>query len=185
MQTNPMEGARTNMKTNSIRDVLNLGFLNRCETLVISGSIDSDMNALAGALGMKAEGGGTSVVTINGAKLNEELEEDGEGGLRVVKLARVAKPKLLIVENFGVKKLSPQQMKVIAQLVTERINRSSTIITSVSPLGEWPLLVGASAEGASLLRSLSIHARQVVIGSKDQTQKRKPAPLKLTVQARV
>ena len=180
-----MEGVRANMKTNSIRDVLNLGFLNRCETLVISGSIDSDMNALAGALGMKAEREGASVISINGGKLHEELAEDEEGGLRVVKLDGVAKPKLLIIQDVGITKLSPQQIRVVAQLVTERINRSSTIITSAYTMGEWPLLLGASPEGKSLLRSLLIHARQVVIGSKDQMRKRKPAPLKLTMQAHV
>ncbi len=173
------------MKTNTIRDVLNLGFLNRCETLIISGSIDSDMNALAGALGVKAEGGGTSVVTIDCAKLHEEVAEDGDGGLRMVKLARFVKPKLLILENFGVKKLLPQQVRLITQIVTERINRTSTIITSGSLLGEWSRLVGASPEGTSLIRALSIHARQVVIGTREQTNKRKPAQLRLTVQARV
>jgi DNA replication protein DnaC len=173
------------MKTNSIRDVLNLGFLNRCETLVISGSIDSDMNALAGALGVKAEGEGASVATIDCAMLNEEIADDAKGGLRVVELARFAKAKLLLLQNFGVKKLPPQQIRVIAQLVTERINRTSTIITTVHPLGEWPALIGASPDGASLLRALSIHARQVVIGSREQTQKRKPAPLRLTVRAHV
>ena len=169
------------MKTSNIRDVLSLGFLNRRETLIISGGINSDMNALACALGMKAEAEGTSVMTINAGMLHEEL---AAGGLSAVKLVELAKPKLLIIEDFGMKKFVPSQTKVLAQLVTERINRSSTIITSGYPLGEWAPLVGASAEGKRLLRSLSIHARQVVIGSKEQTAKKKPAPVEVTVQAR-
>ena len=39
-----------------------------------------------------------------------------------MKLIEVAKPKLLIIENFGMKKFVPSQTKVLAQLVTERIN---------------------------------------------------------------
>lgn len=172
------------MKTSNIRDVLSLGFLNRRETLIISGGINSDMNALARALGMKAEAEGTSVMTINAGMLHEELAAGAEGGLSTVKLVELAKPKLLIIEDFGMKKFAPSQTKVLAQLVTKRINGSSTIITSGYPLGEWAPLVGASAEGKRLLRSLSIHARQVVIGSKEQTAKKKPAPVDVTVQAR-
>ena len=171
------------MKTSSIRDVLSLGFLNRRETLIISGSIHSEMNALARALGMKAEREGVSVMTVNAGMLDEELAASGERGLSAVKLVEVAKPKLLIIENFGMKKLVPSQTTVLAQLVTERVNKSSTIITSGYLLGEWGPLVGASAEGKSLLRSLSIHARQVVIGSIEYPSKRKPAPVEKTVQA--
>ncbi len=161
------------MKTSSIRDVLSLGFLNRRETLIISGSIHSEMNALARALGMKAEREGVSVMTVNAGMLDEELAASGEQGLSAVKLVGVAKPKLLIIENFGMKKLVRSQTEVLAQLVTERVNKSSTIITSEYLLGEWGPLVGASAEGKSLLRSLSIHARQVVIGSIEYPSKKK------------
>src|SRR5512136_1687575 len=125
------------MKTSSIRDVLSLGFMNRRETLIISGGINSDMNELARALGMKAEREGASVVTINAGMLHEELAADRDGELSVVKLVGVSKPKLLIVENFGMKKFAPSETKVLTQLLTERINRSSTIITSAYPLGEW------------------------------------------------
>jgi DNA replication protein DnaC len=171
------------MKTSNIRDVLSLGFLNRHETLIISGSIHSDMNALARALGMKAEREGASVMTVNAGMLDEELAASGEGGLSAVKLVGVAKPKLLVIENFGMKKCTASQAKVLARLMAERINRLSTIITSGYLLGEWGPLVGAPPEGKNLLRSLSIHARQVVIGSIEHTAKRKPAPLEKTVQA--
>jgi DNA replication protein DnaC len=171
------------MKASNIRDVLSLGFLNRRETLIISGSIDSDMNALARALGMKAEREGVSVMSVNAGALDEELAANGKRGLSAVKFVEVAKPKLLIIENFGMKKFFPSQTKVLAQLVTERINKSSTIITSGYLLGEWGPLVGVSEEGGSLLRSLSLHARQVVIGSIERAPKRKPAPVENTAQA--
>ncbi len=171
------------MKTCSIRDVLSLGFLNRRETLVISGSVQSDMNALARALGMKAEREGASVMTVNAGMLDKELAGSGREGLSAVKLVGVAKPKLLIIENFGMKRFVPSQTKVLAQLVGERVRRSATIITSGYLIAEWGPLMGASPEGRSLLKSLSIHARQVVIGSKEETGKRKPAPAETTVQA--
>jgi DNA replication protein DnaC len=166
------EEAGANMKTSSIRDVLSLGFVNKRETLIISGSINSDMNALAGALGMKAEREGKSVITVNAGMLHGKLAESGEGGLSAAKLAGIAESELLIIENFGMRKLAPSDAKVITQLVTGRINRSSTIITSGCQLGEWAPLLRASPEGKSLLSSLMIHAKQVVIGSKEEVAKK-------------
>ncbi len=161
------------MKTSNIRDVLGLGFLNRRETLIIFGCIHSDMNVLARALGMKAERAGTSVMTINAGMLYEDSAAGENEGLSVVQLVGVAKPELLIIEDFGMKKFVASQAKVLARLVIERINKASTIITSQHLLEKWGLVVGASPEAKSLIRSLSVHARQVVIGNAEITPKRK------------
>jgi DNA replication protein DnaC len=172
------------MKTGSIRDVLNLGFLNRCETLIISGSIHSDMNALARALGMKAEEEGTNVMAVNArALLDEKAEEGDRGKLPAVKLVDVVKSRLLIIENFGTSRLTPSQVKLFVELVTGRINRSSTIITSGHPLKHWASFMAGSAEGKRLFDSLLRDARQIVIGTKSEEAKKRPAPFEITMRA--
>jgi DNA replication protein DnaC len=171
------------MKTGSIRDVLNLGFLNRCETLIISGSIHSDMNALARALGMKAEEEGTNVMAVSARALLDEKAEGDSGKLSAVKLSDVTKSRLLIIENFGTSRLSPSQVKLFVELVTGRINRSSTIITSGHPLKNWASLIAGSAEGKKLFDSLLRDAKQVVIGTKSEEAKKRPAPFELTMRA--
>ena len=171
------------MKTGSIRDVLNLGFLNRCETLIISGSIHSDMNALARALGMKAEAEGAYVMTVNARALLDEKTEGDRGKLSAVKLVDVAKSRLLIIENFGTSRLSPSQAKLFVELVTGRINRSSTIITSGHPLRHWASFMAGSAEGKRLFDSLLRDAKQIVIGTKTEEVKIRPAPFKVTMRA--
>jgi len=173
----------------NIREVLSLNFLHRRETLVISGSVDSDANALAHALGMKAERDGVSVMTINAGMLDEEFVEGEAGEFSAVRLIGIARPKLLIIENLGVKKLAPSQAKVLARLISERISKASTIITSPYPLSIMTIQLGASTGVKSLLNSLSAHAGQVIIGIKNESatkrdaEIRKPAPSLKTVQA--
>ena len=160
----------------TIRDVLSLNFLHRRETLIISGSINSDTNALARALGMKAEREGVSVMTVNAGTLDEEIEGQ-KGGLSAARLIAVAKPKLLIVENLGTKRIAPMQAKALAQIVTERVNRASTVFTSPYPLCAWTNRLGTSREIKSLFNILSANAGQVVIGTKGHgVRKTKPAP---------
>ena len=160
------------MKASSIRDVLSLEFLKKRETLIISGSINSDMNALAAALGMRAEREGASVMTVNAGMLHAKVADGRNEGVSALKLVGIARPELLIIENFGVKRLALSETTVIAQLVMERINKLSTIITSGYLLSEWAALLRASAEGTNLLSSLSIYAKQVVIGSKEETARK-------------
>jgi len=148
----------------NIREVLSLNFLERRETLVISGNINSDANALARALGMKAERDGASIMTINAGTLDEELVEGEAGEFSATRLIGTAKPKLLIIENLGEKKLAPTHAKVLASLLSERINKASTIITSPHPLSMMATQLGASTGAKSLLNSLSAHAGQVIIG---------------------
>ncbi len=172
----------------SIRDVLSLSFLHRRGTLVISGGINSDTNALARALAMKAERAGLSVMTVNADMLDEESTGNEAVGLSSVRLISVAKPQLLIIENFGLKKLAPLQAKILSQLIAERVNKESTIITSLYPLSAWASQLGLPTGTKSLLNVLTLHAGRVVIGTKGQesrdgTPKRKPAP-STTVQAR-
>lgn len=171
------------MKTSSIRDILNLGFLNRCETLIISGSIHSDMNALARSLGMKAEAEGANVMAVTAKTLLDEKAEGDRGKLSAVKLVDVVKSRLLIIENFGTSRLAPSQVKLFVELVTERINRSSTIITSGHLLAHWASLMAGSAEGKRLFDALLRDAKQIVIGTKSEEAKRRPAPFEITMRA--
>jgi IstB-like ATP binding protein len=133
---------------------------------------------------MKAEREGMSVMTVNAEMLDEEPVDGKEGGLSAATLIAVAKPKLLIIENLGAKKLASAQAKALAQVLTERVNKASTVITCVHTLATWVPRVRASLEVKSLLGFLSVHAGQIVIGTKIQSGKRKePAPAVSTVQA--
>jgi hypothetical protein len=168
----------------SIRDVVNLAFLARNETLVISGSIHSDMNELARALGKKAEEGDANVLAIKAGALFEFLARE-RAGKKAMKDEDIhpAQVSLLLVENFGMKKLSLSQTKDFCDLMMERLGRLSTIITSPYLLVQWVSHIPESEEGGLLYNSLLKDARQVVIGGRPKKNEKKPAPIIQPMQA--
>lgn len=171
------------MGASSIRDVLSLGFLDRNETLIISGSIHSDMNDLARTLGKKAEREGAGVLMIKAGALFELLAQEGAGEKSTTGAVRPAQARLLVVENFGMKKLTLLQTRDFLGLMTERIGRSSTVITSGYLLTQWASHIPGSEEGKVLLNSLLKNAGQVVIGGKLKKKEKKPAPIDEPMQA--
>ena len=168
----------------TIRDVVSLAFLKRNETLVISGSIHSDMNELARALAKKAEQDEASVLAIKAGALFEFLARE-RAGKKAMKDEgmRPAHVSLLLVENFGIKKLTLSQTKDFCDLMIERLGRSSTIITSPYLLIQWVSHIPESEEGGLLFNSLLKDARQVVIGGRPKRSEKKPAPISQPMQA--
>ncbi len=171
------------MKAQTIRDVLSLAFLEKNQSLVISGSIHSDMNDLAHALGHMAGREGASVLIMTAGTLLELLVKEKTGDSSIAEAMHPARAKLLVIENFARKKLTPSQTRSFAELMTERFGRSSTIITSTRLLSQWAKTITGSEEGKRLLDTLFRHAQQVVIGCKRKETEKKPAPVDQPVQA--
>jgi DNA replication protein DnaC len=133
------------------------------------------MNDLVRAIGWKAEERGESVLVIEAGALLARLTERAEGRLSDKDEWNPGKAALLIVENFGVQKLSRPQIDQFSRLVLARLERASTIITSTSLLKQWLLLLGESEEGKRLYQTLLKRACQVVIGGMDGKKRKEPA----------
>jgi DNA replication protein DnaC len=172
-----------NMSVGGIRDILSLDFLVRKETLIFSGSLHSDMNDLVRALGGKAEEQGTRVLIIKAGTLLERLLEKAEGRPSDKDEWHPDKAGLLIIEDFGTQKLSPQQADFFSRIISARLERASTIITSASLLKQWLLFLEGSEKGKELFQALLRRARQVVIGGGNTTTRKEPAPTDVPAQA--
>ena len=58
------------------------------------------------------------------------------------RLAQLAKPKLLIVDEFGYLPFEPLAAHLLFQLVSRRYERGSMLITSNRAVGEWGTVLG-------------------------------------------
>jgi len=171
------------MSVGGIRDILSLDFLGRNETLIFSGSLRSNMNDLVRALGGKAEEQGKGVLVIKADDLLERLSQKPEGRAPGQDEWHPDKAALLIIENFGTQKLSDQQSDLFSRMLIARLGRAPTIITSISLLKQWLLLLEGSEKGKELYQALLRRARQVVIGGGDVTIRKEPAPGDVPAQA--
>ena len=120
--------------------ILNLAtcnYIRNGESVLITGAAGTGKSYLASALGHQACLAGFSTVYFNMMKLLEKLS--------VVRLEsnlpkffdKLANTDLLIIDDWGFKKLENQQLHDFMEIIEDRHARKSTIISSQVPFENW------------------------------------------------
>ena len=84
-------------------------------------------------------------------------------GTHKKRLAQVIKMPLLILDDFGLQGINEAQQADLYQLIAERYEKSSTIITSNRDFNEWPSIFTNSLLGSAALDRLVHKGIQIVI----------------------
>ena len=110
--------------------------------LVITGPTGTGKSWLACALGHKACRDGVSVLYKRTPRLFADLAQArGEGRLGRV-LAAIARIQLLILDDWGPEPLSAEQRRDLLEIVEDRYDKGSLLITSQLPVGRWHDVIG-------------------------------------------
>lgn len=133
-----------------IRDLATCGFIERRESVLLVGPVGVGKTHIAQAIGHAACMQGRSVLFDKTARVLSDL---GAGHLDATwerRLRRYLSPDLLILDDFGLRAFSERQGEDLYELVSERVRRGSTIVTSNRPPTEWYALFpnAVLAEGA-------------------------------------
>ena len=87
--------------------------------------------------------------------LLEEVAEATLDGTRKQYMESVTSVALLIIDDFGMRKLPPTAAEDLLEIVMRRYERASTLLTSNRPVEDWgKLLADVAAVGAMLDRLL-------------------------------
>ena len=78
-------------------------------------------------------------------------------------LVRLIGPDLLVIDDLGLQKFSPQEASDFYEIVVERHARASTIITSNRHVDEWEALIDDPILANSALDRLAHNAYQIII----------------------
>jgi DNA replication protein DnaC len=91
--------------------------------------------------------------------------------------ARLVACDLLLLDDFGLQALSPQAAQDLYEIISERYERGSLIVTSNRALSEWAEVFGNDLLASAALDRLTHHAHTLVIqgDSYRQRQRRKEA----------
>jgi DNA replication protein DnaC len=92
-----------------------------------------------------------------------------------VVLRRYSQPKLLIIDEVGYTRLSPEQAQALFELVTARYERSSIILTSNLSFAEWGALLGDDVLATALLDRLLHHAEVISINGRSYRMRQRMA----------
>jgi len=155
--------AKITFDRDRVRDLFSLGFLDRREDALFLGPVGVGKTFLASALGHAACRAGRRVLFIRADKMFKELRQARGDHSQEKALRRLLTPDLLIVDDFGLRRLDATQSNDIYEVIIERHRRSSTIFTSNRGVEEWIPLFEDPILAQSALDRLAHNAYQVVM----------------------
>ena len=113
------------------------GWIRDSQHLVISGSTGAGKSWLACALGHKACREGYSVLYRRAPRLFAELATARGEGRAARLMATLERTRLLIIDDWGPEPLSADQRRDLLEIVEDRHEKGSLLITSQVPIGRW------------------------------------------------
>ncbi|HET8846908.1 MAG TPA: IS21-like element helper ATPase IstB [Ktedonobacteraceae bacterium] len=157
-------------------ELAELSFLKTHTNLVFLGPPGVGKTHLAVSLSVKALEAGYSVLFTTLADLAADLAAAPHPSLVSKRLRRYLTPRLLVIDEIGYTKLVEEQANALFELVRDRYEQGSTILTSNTSFSEWGHLLGNEVLATALLDRLLHHAEVISIPGKSFRMKDRTHP---------
>jgi len=136
-------------------DLATGAFIDRREDALFLGPGGAGKSHLAQAIGQAAILQGHKVLYRQTHILLEEVADATLDGTRKQYMESISSVALLIIDDFGMRKLPQTAAEDLLEIVMRRYERASTLLTSNRPVDDWgKLLADVAAVGAMLDRLL-------------------------------
>ena len=143
------------MNRSMVFDLATGSFIDRREDALFLGPGGTGKSHLAQAIGQAAILQGHKVLYRQTHILLEEVTEATIEGRRKQYMESISSVALLIIDDFGMRKLPQTAAEDLLEIVMRRYERTSTLLTSNRPVDDWgKLLADVAAVGAMLDRLL-------------------------------
>lgn len=146
-----------------LQTLFTLEFLARKEHVLLVGPVGVGKTFLAQSLGAACVRAGHSVLFTRADALLRDLSQARADHTLAKTFRAYLAPDLLIVDDFGLHRLTAQQSSDLYELIIERHRRSSFIVTSNRAVDEWLGLWDDPILGNSALDRLANGAHQLVL----------------------
>jgi DNA replication protein DnaC len=143
------------MNRSMVFELATAAFIDRREDALFLGPGGTGKSHLAQAIGQAAILQGHKVLYRQTHILLEEVTEATIEGRRKQYMESISSVALLIIDDFGMRKLPQTAAEDLLEIVMRRYERASTLLTSNRPVDDWgKLLADVAAVGAMLDRLL-------------------------------
>lgn len=157
-----------------VKDLFGLGFIDRHEDVLFMGPVGVGKTFLADALGHAVCRAGKHVLRLRADTLLKDFLQSRADNSTSKTLRKYLAPHLLIIDDFGLRRLDARQSSDIYEVIIERHRRASTIFTSNRTVEEWIPLFDDPLLAQSALDRLAHNAHQVTIEGDSYREKLAP-----------
>ncbi len=152
------------MNRSLVFDLATGAFIAKREDALFLGPGGTGKSHLAQAIGQAAIQQGYRVLYRETHVLLDELADSNIDGTRKQYMESVQAVPLLIIDDFGMRKLPLTAAEDLLEIVMRRYERSSTLLTSNRPVEDWGKLLGDAAAVSAMLDRLLHHGHVLKCG---------------------
>jgi DNA replication protein DnaC len=152
------------MNRSLVFDLATCSFIGKREDALFLGPGGTGKSHLAQAIGQAAIQQGYRVLYRETHILLDELADAVADGSRKEFMESLATVPLLIIDDFGMRKLPLTAAEDLLEIVMRRYERASTLLTSNRPVEDWGKLLGDVAAVTAMLDRILHHGHVLKCG---------------------
>ena len=147
-------------------------FIDKNENVLITGSTGAGKSYLATALGYQACIEGFRVMYFNTTKLFSRLKLAKADGSYLKELSKIERQQLIILDDFGLQPLDSQNRIALLEIIEDRNNKGSIIVTSQIPVNNWYEVIGEKTIADAILDRLVHQSHRIELSGESMRRKR-------------
>lgn len=161
-----------NLDRTQILRLADCEFITNNQNILITGSTGVGKSFLGTALGYQACIEGYKVSYFNTSKLFAKLKMAKADGTYLKELTKLERQDVIILDDFGLQALDSQNRITLLEIIEDRHNKGSIIVTSQIPVQGWYDIIGEKTIADAVLDRLIHNSHRIELSGESMRKKR-------------